>query len=138
LSADPSDAGAECECPQCGSAQPIPEPPALGTPIAAVSKQSRKKISVSGLNSRLSQTYPEVVDDTAVGRIFRFLAAMLGLSGLAGLALGFFWVTEAGKPHPAWLDTAVKAAPLMIAGFSAIIVARVAFIIGSLAVRYER
>jgi hypothetical protein len=79
-----------------------------------------------------------VVDDTAVGRIFRFLAAVLGLGGLAGLALGFFFVTEAGKPHPPWLDTAVQVAPLIIAGFTAIIVARVAFIIGSLAVRYER
>lgn len=141
LSADPGDAGSECECPQCGRNQVIPEPvPPLGTPIAAVSKSPRKKITVSGSLDALKHRgpAPEVVDDTPIGRIFRFLAAVLGLGGLGCMGLALFWVMEAGNPHPSWLDLLVDAAPLVISGFTAVIVARIAFIVGSLAVRYER
>jgi DNA-directed RNA polymerase subunit RPC12/RpoP len=139
LSADPADSGAECECPQCGRTQLIPEPvPVLGTPVAAVSPSGKKKILISGSLNTARNAYPEVADDTPIGRVFRFLAAVLGLAGLGGLALGLFWVTEAGKPHPPWLDQLVDVAPLVLAGLIAIIVARVAFIVGSLAVRYDR
>ena len=143
LAAEPEDIGSECECPECNNVQIIKAPAVEDdTPIAPIGRNtgSRKKITISGpIESTFStDPYAMAVDDTGVGQIFRFLAAVLGLAGLGAMGLAMFWLVTPADQQPSWLARAVQVVPLALSGFMAIIVARVASIVGSLGVRYER
>lgn len=142
LAAETEDIGSECECPECNNVQiikavPVPD----DTPIAPIGRNTgKKKITLSGpIESSFStDPYAMAVDDAGVGRIFRFLAAVLGLAGLATMGLALLWVASPADQQPPWMERALRVVPLALSGFMAIIVARVATIVGSLGIRYER
>ncbi|MFH0907644.1 MAG: hypothetical protein V1929_02640 [bacterium] len=142
LAAESEDVGSECECPKCSTSQVINVPAVEDdTPIAPIGRNTgKKKITISGPTETTFSTDPcaMAVDDTGVGRVFRVLAAVLGLAGLAVMGLAFFWLATPADQQPPWMDRAVRVVPLALSGFMAIILARMASIIGSLGIRYER
>lgn len=142
LAAETEDIGSECECPECNNVQIIKALPVEDdTPIAPIGRNTgKKKITISGPieSAFATDPYAMAVDDAGVGRIFRFLASVLGLAGLATMGLALFWLATPADQQPAWMNRAVQVVPLALSGFMAIIVARVASIVGSLGVRYER